>query len=315
MTTLRRPPALRPGDRVHVVSPAGPVVPDILDDGLQLLRRWDLDVVVDNDVYERRPPYDYLAGSDERRSRAFTRAWSDPKCRAIICSRGGYGAMRLLPHLDVDWLVDNPRLLVGFSDITALHLYLAGVADLATLHGPVIKSLPLHDDDPFDSVGALRQALFATTAAPAPWPGLRTIRSGTATGPVFGGNLSLIIPLLATPYCPPLDGAILVIEEVGEQDYRLDRLLTALRLADNTDLAGLVIGDFSECGGVYVDDDRFEAFVDHLARDFDCPVVADAPVGHGSRNMCFPVGVEAHLDADRGRLEFQSHAASSSPSP
>lgn len=307
-SSLVRPPALRPGDRVHIVSPAGPVTPQLLQEGMEVLRGWELDVVVDESVYRRRRRYDYLAGPDHIRHAALSRAWSDPACRAVICSRGGYGSMRLLPLLDLDELIDRPRLLVGFSDITALHLYLAGVGGLATLHGPVVKSLSTSNDECRQATQILRQALFATSPSPPPWTGLRTVQSGRAAGPVFGGNLSLIIPLLSTPYAPDLNGAILIIEEVGEDDYRLDRLLTALRLSEDTDIAGLVLGDFRDCDGVYVDADEVSDFVCELAADFDCPVVAGAPVGHGSQNAAFPVGVDAELDADAGTFHFRSHA-------
>ncbi len=227
-----------------------------------------------------------------------------------MCSRGGYGAMRLLPHLDLEMLVEQPRLLVGFSDITALHLYLAGIGGLATLHGPVLKSMRVHrETDPVDSLERLRQALFAESPAPRRWTGMRTVRPGTASGPVFGGNLSLLIPLLGSPYCPSLDGAIGVLEDVGEQDYRIDRLLTALELAGDADLAGLVLGEFTEIDdNVFVSPDRFDEFLDERGARFDCPVVAGAPVGHEARNAAFPVGVDARLDADAGTLEFAHHA-------
>ncbi len=305
-------PALRPGDRVHIVSPAGPVVPELLERGIDRLRQWDLEVIVDDAVYQRRPPFDYLAGDDQTRLNALLNAWSDPDCRAIICSRGGYGTMRLLPDIELETLISQPRLLVGFSDITALHLYIAGVGGLATVHGPVVKSLARHDDDPHRSVDRLHEALFATTERPEPWTGLRTILPGRASGPVLGGNLSLLVALLATPYAPCLDGAILIVEDVGEDDYRVDRLLTALRLAHNTAISGLVLGDFSDCDGVYVASEQLDAFLTKLGAEFDCPVVANAPIGHGGRNVPFPVGVRAELDADEGTVSFCHHAATPS---
>lgn len=308
---LTHPPAVRPGDRVRVVSPSGPVVADNIEAGLELLKHWQLDVVVDDAVFRRHPPFEYLAGSDARRLDALTEAFADPDCRAVICSRGGYGAMRLLEDLDIGELVSNPKLLVGFSDITALHLAIAGIGGLATLHAPVLKSIPLHgEDDPHETLSRLENALFATAPAPQPFCGLRTVCPGTAHGPVFGGNLSLIVPMLATPYAPSLDGAILIVEDVGEEDYRVDRLFTALRLADDADIAGLVLGDFTDCTGAFVNEQKLHEFIDGLGAEFDCPVVANAPVGHASRNACFPVGVPARLDADAGTLTFDRHAAS-----
>ena len=206
-----RPRALHPGDRVHLISPAGPVIPEILEEGIRFFRHLGLDLVIDETIYARRPPYDYLAGDDSLRLEAFKRAWADPEARALICTRGGYGTMRLLPLLEPEFLRAHPKLLLGFSDITALHLYFSARVGIATLHGPVIKSIGLHGADPHQTLDALQEALFASTATPRPWEGLKTLRPGTVTGPVYGGNLSLLIPLLATPYCPDLEGAILIL--------------------------------------------------------------------------------------------------------
>lgn len=309
---LLRPPALRPGDKIHIISPAGPVTREIIAQGLEILRSWDLIPLVSDAVFARRPPYDYLAGDDQARQDAFLTAWSDQECKAIMCSRGGYGTMRLLSSLPLKELVQNPKLLVGFSDITALHLYFSGPGGLATLHGPVVKSLPLHLDDKENSLDHLRQALFGLTPAPEPWTGLRCLTPGVARGPVFGGNLSLIAALLGSPYCPSLKGAILIVEDIGEVDYRLDRLFTALRLAVGDSLAGLVLGDFSDCHGVYVDEEEMQDFLASLGKQFSCPVVMGAPIGHASSNRPFPLGVQATLNADEGTLHFHSHAVQSS---
>lgn len=306
---LLRGAALEPGDRVRVVSPSGPVVEEVLREGLGLLRRWDLEVVVDDSVYARSQPHEYLAGEDDHRLHALLDAWGDEETKAIICSRGGYGAMRLLPGLDRELLRSNPKLLVGFSDVTALHLFVAGQAGIATIHGPVVKSLSDKTAAHRRSAQRLRAALFGEDSAPRPLHELRTVRPGTAMGPVFGGNLSLVVALLGTALARHLDGALLVLEDVGEEDYRLDRLLTALRLADGVEPAGVVLGEFTGCAGEYVDEQRLSRFVDQLATRFDCPVAAGAPIGHGARNHAFPVGVMATLNADAGRLAFHRHAA------
>ncbi|MFU8802901.1 MAG: S66 peptidase family protein [Bradymonadaceae bacterium] len=306
-----QPPALKPGDRVAILSPAGPVNPTLLAEGLKVLESWGLDAVLCRDVYARRPPADYLAGDDSCRVNALHRALSDPSIAAVICSRGGYGTMRLLPHLDTDMIRQSPKLLVGFSDITALHIYFAGILGVTTLHGPVVKSLPLHHQDPHESLGHLQTALFGTRPRPFHVEGLRTVRPGKSQGRIIGGNLSLITNLLATEYCPNFAGMILILEEIGEVDYRLDRLFTALRLAEKTrGLAGLVLGDFTDCSGVYVPEVQINRFVEDLASEFDCPVVADFPCGHGSRNVPIPMGVEVELDADAGRLTFRDDAVS-----
>lgn len=300
---LIQPPPLRPGDRVHVVSPAGPVIPELLEEGLARLRSWELDVVVDPTVYARRPGADYLAGDDAQRATAFIHAWRDPACRAIFCSRGGFGSQRILPLLsDLD-VRARPRHLVGFSDITALHLHLAGNLGLMTWHGPVVKSFRMHANDPQDSVGHLRALLFGERTMPWTIEGMRTLRGGRVRGRLLGGNLCVLVHQLASPYCPSLDGAVLVLEDIGEVDYRIDRLFTALRQSTKgQNIAGLVLGDFHDAAGVYVDARGVEGFLELLASDFDCPVVAGAPVGHGSPNLALPMGAPAELDADQGRL-------------
>jgi muramoyltetrapeptide carboxypeptidase len=293
---------------VTIVSPAGPVTPELLEPGLELLEDWELDVVLDDDLYERHPP-GYLAGDDPTRLDALQRALDHPDHGAVVFSRGGYGTMRLLEGLEFQGLRRHPKWLVGFSDLTALHLYVAGVEGMATLHAPVVKSLRLHDDGDA-SQRALRAALFGERADERVVEGLETIRRGTARGPLLGGNLTLLVNMLSTPFCPDLEGTILIVEDVGEEDYRLDRLWTALRLSERTDgLAGLVLGNFDDCGGTYLDDDEMPDFVRRLALEFDCPVAAGLPIGHGAENIALPMGRIARLEADEERLVFESQTS------
>lgn len=309
MIELLRPAPLRPGDTVAVVSPAGPVTPELLEQGITTLESWGLEVLLHDAVFDRRVWAGYLAGHDHVRLGSLREAVEDPQVRALIFSRGGYGTMRLLPDLDLSGLRHDPKLLVGFSDITALHLHLAARVGLTSLHGPVIKSFRLHDDDPYDSLGALRRALFGLRDPEPTFEGLRKIRAGEARGLVFGGNLSIVASMVASPHCPDLNDSILVLEDVGEEDYRLDRLFTTLRLSAKASRpAGIVLGDFTRCSGVYVDEAAIDGFVGRLAAEFDCPVVAGFPCGHASRNVPVPMGVEATLDADAGRLIFHGDA-------
>ncbi|MFP4600386.1 MAG: LD-carboxypeptidase [Persicimonas sp.] len=306
---LIHPPALKPGDKVAVLSPSGPVTPTLLDGGLRTLASWGLEPWVHESTYDRGQKAGYLAGGDAVRLAALHDVFERPDVSAIIFSRGGYGAMRLLAELDLGALREHPKLLVGFSDITALHLYAAGVAGIATLHGPVIKSFGLHEDDPHTSLVQLCGALFGERSPAV--DGLRTVRPGRARGPVLGGNLSIVASMLASAHCPELNGAILMLEDVGEEDYRLDRLFTTLRLSEKAHSpAGIVLGDFTGCGGAYVEDEAIDGFVADLAAEFGCPVVADFPCGHGSRNVAVPMGVEATLDADAGALIFDGDAVS-----
>jgi muramoyltetrapeptide carboxypeptidase len=218
--------------------------------------------------------------------------------------------MRILPRLDYSRFVSRPKILAGFSDLTALHLYIAGVLDVATLHAPVIKSVGLHQPGG-STLASLREALFGERVAPFDVTGLESVQPGRATGRVLGGNLTILTHLLDSHFCPDLNGTLLLIEEVGEEDYRLDRMMTALRLSAKAGSpAGILLGDFTDCGGAYLEDDEIDAFVQTLASEFDCPIVADFPSGHGDRNIAVPIGVRATLDATEGRLTFDEDVCS-----
>lgn len=325
---LIHPPALKPGDTVAIISPSGPVTRELVEPGIAQLRAWGLEARVLKTAFARGDHRGYLAGDDELRLNALVDAILDPEINAIFCTRGGYGAMRLLPALArsaevQEYFTQNPKLLVGFSDITALHLYFSGVLGVATLHGPVLKSFGLHQDDPLQSLESLRRAVFGgrlgglIPGQSGPNFGIRGLKCevpGTVQGPVFAGNLSLLASLVGAPYCPDLNGAILAIEDVGEEDYRLDRLFTALRLAQKSARpAGIVLGDFTSCGGVYIPDRAIPGFVAELAGEFGCPVVSGFPFGHASRNIPIPMGCQATLDASAGALIFERDAALPSP--
>lgn len=303
------PPPLSAGSSAAVVSPAGPVTPEIIEPGLETLRAWGLEIDVDDAVYACHPERGYLAGTDAQRLEAVQRALDHPDHGAVIFSRGGYGTMRLLPELDFDGLRESPKLLVGFSDLTALHLHVAGSVGVATLHAPVVKSLRLHEAGD-ETMRALRDALFGRRDPPFCWSHLETVRAGTARGPLFGGNLTLLSQMIGSPYCPDLAGAVLLIEATGEEDYRLDRMLTALRLSAKAgDPAAIVLGEVLNCGGAYVDDEGASGLAREVAAEFDCPVVAGAPSGHDSRNVPAPMGVEVAVDAHAGEVAFTADAA------
>jgi len=301
---MSRPSALSRGSTVAVVSPAGPVVPDILEEGLEQLRDWGLEVRLDDDLYTRESDHGYLAGDDDVRRRAVQRALDDPEVEAVVFSRGGYGTMRILPDLDFTSFDREPTLLVGFSDLTALHLHVAGVRGIPTLHAPVVKSMRMHEPG-CPTLETLRGALFGTREAPIAVNGLDRVTGGEATGRLLGGNLTLLVHMIGSSLCPDLNDTILLVEDVGEEDYRLDRAFTALRMADKSRRpAGLILGDFTDCDGTFVEESEIAAFVEALAAEWEVPAVADFPSGHGSRNLAVPMGVEAEIDAEAGRVRI-----------
>jgi muramoyltetrapeptide carboxypeptidase len=292
------PPKLRRGDPVRVIAPSGPFEPAALEKGLHVLSdRLGLEPRMRADVTARRG---YLAGDDARRAEEWREAVADREARAIFCARGGYGAMRILPAVDPARLADSPKLLVGFSDVTALHAAL-NRAGIATVHGPVVTQL---GRAPHDAVRHLEALLFeeppraGAWAIPAPGAGLvaeRTVRPGRVSGPLLGGTLTILAHLAGTPYAPRLDGAILLLEDVGERPYRIDRCLTQLALSGAlAGLAGVALGRFTACddGGLLAGDVVREA-----VQALGVPAVEGLPVGHDDANFAVPLGATATLVA------------------
>ncbi len=292
------PPPLRRGDAVRVIAPSSPFEPHAFERGLEVLSgRMGLVPRLRDDVTARRA---YLAGDDARRLDEWREAVADPEARAIFCARGGYGAMRLLPSIDPAPLLERPKLLVGFSDVTALHAVL-NRAGLATVHGPVVTQLGRAPEDAIAHLEALLEGSAARAGAwelPAPGAGLvaaRTIRPGRASGPLLGGTLAILAHLQGTPFAPRLDGAILFLEDVGEKPYRIDRYLTQLRLAGALDgIAGFALGRLSGCddAGVLGAD-----VVREVALGLGVPAVEGLPAGHEDANFALPLGARATLVA------------------
>lgn len=298
MPRYRAFPALRPGDPVAVVAPASPFDRAAFDAGLEIIsRRYQ--VRYDPGLLTRQR---YLAGSDERRLTELASALADGNARAVFCARGGYGMMRLLPGLE--GLAVAPKPVVGFSDITALHQWLQRQG-LMSIHGPVITQLSRID-------GSAHGRLFELLEAEAPASdliGSDTYVRGTVEGPLLGGNLSVLTRLLGTPFLAPLEGAVLLLEDVGERPYRLDRMWTHLALAGVfRQVRGIVLGDFSGCE----DRDANYASADvlrELVIQTGLPCAAGFPVGHGSSNQPVPLGARVRLDAGARRLTFLESAA------
>ena len=302
--SLVRPPRLRAGDAVAVVSPSGPVAPERLAAGVDVLTSWGLDVRIGAQVGGRLDRFGYLSADDETRAAELTDAWCDPDVRAVVCARGGYGAQRIVDLLDWPALAAaGPTVLLGFSDVTALHQAFGARLGLSTLHGPVVSSLGRAD---VASRTHLRSMLLdpvaGTSLTPVP---ATTLVPGTAEGVLVGGNLALLAAGVGTPGTMTGAGSIVVLEDVAEDLYRVDRLLTQLLRSGWFDgVLGVVLGDFTDCGS--------PSAVHDLALDrlgpLGVPVVAGVPVGHEARNLAFPLGVPAVLDADAGSLVLRDAA-------
>jgi muramoyltetrapeptide carboxypeptidase len=291
-----RPPPLRAGDVVRIVAPGSPFPQENLDAGLAVLReRFGLVPRFRADLTARAR---YLAGDDARRADEWREAVADPEARAILCVRGGYGAMRILPAIDPAPLRDRPKLVVGFSDVTAIHCAL-NRGGVATIHGPLVTTL---GKLPEDALTHLERLLFGRAVRAGAWDapgpgagvvGTGTIRAGRATGPLLGGSLTMLAHLCGTPFAPDLAGAIVFIEDVGEKPYRLDRHLTHLRLAGRFDgIAGIAVGQLKDCDDPHGTGlDVVRAFV----RTLGVPAIEGVPVGHEARNFAVPLGTRATL--------------------
>lgn len=280
------PPPLRAGSLVAVVAPASGFDREELFRGLAWLStRYRLRV--DGRVLSREG---YLAGSDASRAAVLSRAMLDDDVDGIVCARGGYGAMRILDELPWERFAARPKALVGFSDVTALHL-VANARGVPTVHGPNVTGLGR------SITAAERASLIATLegAAPPPWTRLEVIVPGEATGTVVGGNLALVEAMAAAGRLVVPPGAILALEDVTERPYRIDRMLTALLLGGHLARAGaIVFGGFTQCepgpDGVTTD-----AVLRERTRGLGIPVVAGAPFGHGAPNHAFALGRDATL--------------------
>nr|WP_121161807.1 LD-carboxypeptidase [Micromonospora pisi] len=295
-----RPAALRPGDQVMLVSPSGPTRPERLARGLELLAGWGLRPVLAPNAYAR---HGYLAGSDELRAADVNAAFADPEVRGIVCTRGGYGAQRMVDSIEMAAVRADPKVVVGFSDITALQFALWRGARLATVHGPgaawLDQRLPEH------SAESLRRALMTTEAVTvsrlATEETAPVVVAGVATGPLIGGNLCLIVSSLGTHDMPDLTGSILLIEDVGEPPYKVDRMLTQLRRTGVlAGVAGVAVGQFTNCA-----DNWAVSVADVLADrlgDLGVPVLGGLPIGHGDGQLTVGVGTSATLDATAGTL-------------
>ncbi len=297
-----RPPRLREGDRIAVVAPAGAFDPEALERGIERVRARGFDVVHRPDITER---LRYLAGSDERRATELTEALADSSIRALFCARGGYGSSRALERavgLSVGSM-PAPKIVVGYSDVTVLLNAITGGTGVVSFHGPQV-AVDLARDGFEASLDDLLDTL-AGRRFPGPFQAkpLAALVPGTAEGRLMGGCLSILATMIGTPWEPSLRGAILLLEDIAEPAFRIDRMLTHLRQAGVLDgVVGVVVGHLQDVRapeGTTIE----EVFRDCLA-PIGIPVAMGLETGHGVPCRTLPLGALARLDADAGTLEM-----------
>jgi muramoyltetrapeptide carboxypeptidase len=275
--------------------------------GVQALERAGYKVILDPDILELRR---FTRKQDERRAANFMGMWLDPRVKAVIGGTGGYGATRMIPYLEPEIFRRNPKIFVGYSDITALHLWLMRQANLRVFHGPTVDDLiPIARD-------ATARSLLTAMTRPRPVTKLgkdaaRAVRPGRVTGRLTGGNLSLVQQTIGTPYEVDTDGAILFLEETYDPMSVIDERLVHMRAAGLLQkVKGIVFGQLSIDRS---EEDEFEDFLLDLVSDLDIPILMDFPAGHEVPNLTLPFGTDVELAADgtTGWLSYRDDALSS----
>ena len=301
---LVKPPALRKGDLIGVVAPSSPFDPRRLLTGIRFLQARGMAVRCLPGLFKRRKGF--LAGEDAHRAEELRLMFEDPEVKGVFTARGGYGAQRLLDRLDPEVIRRNPKIFLGYSDVSCLHFFLLDKCGLVSFHGPLVIEM-----------GALSRwtelRLFRALTRPEPpgdlsLPDARWIRKGVVRGPLVGGNLTILCSSLGTPWEPETEGRVVLLEDRGEKPYRIDRMLVQLRQAGKLSCAAAVVfGDLltGKDGGTPRREKRIlEEVIHENTRSLGVPVVCGLPVGHGRRNLTLPLGVRVEVNGRRNRFRL-----------
>lgn len=293
---IHKPPPLKQGAKIGVLAPAGCVDEASLSAGIEAIHKRGFEVQLSDGVRASRG---YLAGDEEQRAHDLRQLFSREDIDAIFCARGGFGSIQLLPHLDRRTFRRHPKIFVGYSDVSILLNWLAQECSLATFHGPMVAM-----DMARGLKGRSEDYFWKTLSGElSPWQielG-EAIRAGAAQAPMMGGCLSVLVTTLGTPFEIDTSGKLLFLEDIGEKPYRIERMLTHLKMAGKLDgPAGVVFGEFTRCEGEGprgIKEILFELF-----RDAPYPVVMGLAAGHGEENLILPFGVEMALNGSARTL-------------
>lgn len=293
------PARLKSGDTIGIVAPSGPFDRQTFLRGVRIIEDMGFNIFTPPGLFEKNR---YLAGSDNHRVQFVNQLFADTSVDAIICARGGYGSMRILPMLDYDTIQNNPKAFIGFSDITILLSVFFSRCNLVTFHGPVVTSLA---DASEETKCSLLSNVTSDSNLEIELPSGKTIIPGVATGEICGGNLTMLCHLVGTPFAPDFENKVLFLEDRGEAPYRIDRMLVHMVLAGCfKGLSGIILGTFEECGPI---EDVIKIIVE-IFEKYSIPILAGLDAGHGRHNLTIPLGIEATLDADRHSLIYHRAA-------
>jgi len=295
---MLKPPRLRAGDRIAIVAPASAFQRDEFDKGVLEIERLGFEPVFQESVFARHGGY--LSGTADIRAQAFVEAWRDPSVKALVAVRGGFGSVHMLPLLDKEDLRRTPKAFIGYSDLTTVLVYLTTLHGIVSFHGPMLDRRLGRGEEGYDRDSFVRALTRSEPLGELRAATLETFRKGEAAGPLMGGTLAQLVASLGTPYAfnPPA-GHVLFLEDAGERPYRLDRMVTQLRLAGVLNAASaVVLGEFTGCDEPRGDPSAKDVLADVL-KDIHGPVVYGFPSGHTAAPfMTLPFGVQTRVVAN-----------------
>lgn len=307
---MLKPKALRPGDKIGIIATSGPAAAENVKSAKMRLEDLGFRVELASGCFAS---HGYLAGKDELRADDLNKMFADKTIDGIICLRGGYGSTRILDKVDFDIIKANPKIFVGYSDVTALHIAINQISGLVTFHGPMASSDIAGGLDDFTRNEFLRAIMEPKPMEYIPNPQdikIQTLVKGRACGIIIGGNLSLISATMGTRYEIDTEEKILFLEEIAEEPYRIDRMLTQLALAGKfDDASGIVLGDWNNCESkIYSDSLNLMEVFEDIIIPCGKPTIFNLKAGHCKPKVTLPFGVATLLDADEGKLVIKESA-------
>jgi muramoyltetrapeptide carboxypeptidase len=297
--SIIKPKARRSGDTIGIAAPASPFDQKAFEGGIAMIKSMGYQVKIPKSIFKAQG---YLAGSDAERAELLMNLFTDESVKAILCARGGFGSMKLLPRLDFEAIRANPKILMGFSDITALLVAIFDSCRMVTFHGPLVTTLK---QDSGETCSTFIEAVSSGTPLVLTSRQPMVLSPGKASGILMGGNLTSLCHLLATPYEPDFNGRLLFLEDRQEAPYRIDRMLSQLHLSGHLDgVGGVILGSFEACGSL---EDVYAIFKEAF-RHTGVPILAGFELGHGTHNFTVPIGLEAKMNTEDGSLRFRGPA-------
>ena len=299
-----KPKALKKGDKIGIIAPSGVFGRGLFEKGLEAIQNMGFLPVWNEEIFSKTR---YMAGSDERRKTELIDMFKNKDIKAIFCARGGYGAGRLLPLLDKETITSNPKIFVGYSDICFLLHYLEQQCSLVAFHGPMVAGDLARGLNPYEAELFIRLLTMTKPLGKIKIDNTRVIREGTGEGTLTGGCLSIIVSSMGTPFELDTKGKIIFLEDTNEEIYRLDRMLTQMKMAGKFDrVKGIIFGNIYKSG----EEEQFIEMVSEVFSDSKMPILYRLPAGHGGGAMTLPFGIGVKIDGKKQKIEFLESAVS-----